>query len=146
MDDWQQQFDKERRERQAAFVKLLHENGRPDLVADYERDMRSIADGTHGAGSTWYSISKKQRAILRVLERCPFLIRSRGNCYDAVSVHKIERGIADLRSLRPLSARGLIHPDGPIFDVEERFALTEHGMFVICHGPRNAWRWGKCKD
>lgn len=118
MEDVLQKIERESRASTARVLDILHDMGRPDLAGELERNLRDVRSGVSSARNIWHSISPAQRRALVAFAAgattCP------------------------LRTARPLCARDLLACDGGLLDPEARFALTEHGRFVLAHGPRHS--------
>lgn len=136
-DEILQRIERESRERHEGVRQLLFSEGRPDLVADLDAQMRRIALGLDGAGRTWQALSEPQRRVLRIMATGRKLVRcswSRTR-YGAVGEPDAISVVCGLPTVRNLSARELIHVDGGVLDPEKAFVLTERGAFVVKHGP-----------
>lgn len=136
-EDILQQIERDSRARHEGVRQLLLIEGRPDLVADLDKQMRRIALGLDSAGQTWHSISEAQRRVLTIMATGRKLIRCGWSKirYGAVGEPHAISVVCGLPTVRNLSARELIHVDGGAMDPERVFVLTERGAFVVKHGP-----------
>ncbi|GJE77305.1 hypothetical protein [Methylorubrum suomiense] len=132
-----QQHEERQRQTTARVIAVLEENGRSDLVAEFEKRLHDIDSGVDGARSTWHSISDAQRRILLLLSGGRrWLTRSPGSkhFYDAQGEpHALSR-IGTLRGVRALAARGLLDWEGGALDPERKAVLSEKARFVLKHG------------
>ena len=126
--DWRAQ-----RER---FRALLIENGRPDLLTDYDAQMRNIRLGIASAKGAWHSISPTQRRVLAQmgsgaghLWQDPMNERSYYLRLADTAVVRVRRA-----TVRKLAAHELLTWDGGAFSPEAKVVLTERGRFVLQHG------------
>ena len=135
-DELLQQLEREARERNERVRCLIIEAGRKDLLAEYDRNMKEIANGAAMARSCWHSISSAQRFTLRVLGEGRYLARSlrSKNQFDAIGRAPVTLAICRLSTARKLCAHGLIHVNGGATDPEAMFCITERGHFVLKHG------------
>lgn len=139
-DDILQQIERDSRARHEGVRQLLLSEGRPDLLAGLDNQMRRIALGLDGAGRTWQSISEKQRQVLSIMATGRKLRRSCSGKpsrprYDAYGEPHAISDVCDIRTVRNLCARELCHVDGGALDPEKVIVLTERGAFVVKHGP-----------
>jgi hypothetical protein len=81
-----QDLEREGRERTERIRQMLREEGRADLEAELDRNLRDVESGVTSARSTWHSISDAQRRVLILLAGGPAsLRRMKGSTYDVVS-------------------------------------------------------------
>lgn len=104
-------------EREERFRRFMRSEGHVRALAEYNAKMREIRSGVDSAKNIWHSISSAQRRVLREMS-------------------KGWMPTARLPTMRSLCARDLVAPDGALLDPESKFALTEHGRFVVAHGPQ----------
>lgn len=125
--------------RRAEVRKLIADAGRPDVLAQYDQNMRDIDTGIAGARSTWHSISPAQRRALTALVNGDGKMQRRngdspiydGNLYGG----RFYGPICRLPTVRNLIARELLACEGGAFDPECAVSITERGRFVVEHGP-----------
>jgi hypothetical protein len=113
-----------------------HTLGRPDLLAQYDANVRKLDLGITQAEAVWHSISPAQRRTLEILEPGRVLVRQRHapRYYDAIGTpHAISRA-AGLATVRNIAERDLVAWDGGALDPEARAVLTERGRFTLKHG------------
>jgi hypothetical protein len=136
-DDILQQIERDSRERHERVRQLILSEGRPDLLAELDGQMRRIHLGLDGAGSTWQSISNAQRKVLLLMAEGRHLRRapSSRTRYDAIGEPHAISNVCGLPTVRNLCARELCHVDGGAMDPERKIVLTERGTFVVKHGP-----------
>jgi len=132
-DDILLRLEREDRARTASIRQMLIANGRQDLADDLDRRLKDIATGVDGARNCWHSISPAQRRAIELLAGGTALARV-GNSYIVVGRKGADVVACRLRTARALCAHELIAPDGPVFDPEARFVLTERGRFVLDRG------------
>jgi hypothetical protein len=119
-------------ERQAAVRRLLVNQGRDDLVADYDRMVRDERRGVTGARDAWHSITPPQRAALRLLAAGYRLERRSGSSfYDATRQGQPVAKACRLPTARALLSRELAACDGGAFDPERVIVGTERGRFIV---------------
>lgn len=130
-------LDRESHRRTERVRVVLLEAGRPDLVVELDTKLREIRTGVAGARSTWHSISPAQRRVLQLLSSGRWLVRQKHSKtrYDAHGEPHAEGNVCSLATFRNLTTRDLLACDGTAFDPELRGVLTEHGRFVLVHGP-----------
>ena len=142
-DDFEQRMDEESRREREAIRALCLENGRPDLAADYDKNMRNLDLGITTAQNCWHSISGAQRRVLialgegRVLKKCRWS-RSR---YDACGIGYAADAIENIcavATVRNLASRELLAWEGGAFEPEAKVVLTERGRFVLKHGAQHS--------
>ena len=131
------EIERESERRSRSLRNMLYAEGRPDLVADFDRNMRDLRLGLTGARNQWHSISEAQRRVLTSLAEGRHLRRSPvcPSEYDAVgnAVATISRGCR-ISTVRALCARDLLACDGTATDPECKIVITERGKFVVTHG------------
>lgn len=114
---------------------MLREEGREDILQDFDRNLRENALGITKARSSWDALTQPQRTALRLARTHAKLRRSTVSRtrYDAIGgpAQDEARGVCGLPTLRALCKRELLHPHGPALDVEANFVITEHGRFVL---------------
>lgn len=121
----------DRRQRVRHF---LLDEGRPDLLAEYDAKMRDLDSGVMGAQSTWHSISATQRrALTEAAEHGGKLVRV-GKEYRHGARNQPYKPIY-VKTVRNLCSRDLLAWDGGAFDPESAAVVTERGLFVLSHGP-----------
>lgn len=123
---------------------MLREQGREDLLADFDQKMRDIRTGVDGARGCWHALSGKQRFVLRHMAAGRYVAKSVSkpqnfhayrNGTEALSGQPgVIRNVCRLPTMRNLSARELVHVDGGAMDPEAKFVITERGRFVLKHG------------
>ncbi|MBF5096483.1 hypothetical protein F1643_21025 [Azospirillum sp. INR13] len=119
---------------------MLHEEGRPDLVEDLDRQLRESRLGITGARATWDALSEPQRKVLlTLLEGNRRLVRQNHSqhWYDVIGEPEAVARVAGRPTIRNLIARELLAPDGGAFDPEAAAVLTERARFVVQHGHQN---------
>ena len=131
------ELERESERRSRTLRNMLYAEGRPDLVAEFDKNMRDLRLGVTGARNAWHSITPAQRRVLsllaegRVLRREPWS-RTRFGAYgppaDAAGV------VCGLPTVRALCARELLACDGTATDPERKIVLTERGAFVVKSG------------
>lgn len=134
-EDVLQWADRMAREQRARVRQLIVDAGRPDVLADFDRDMRNLDLGITMARSCWHSISVAQQRVLQAMGEGRYLLRSMKTVtrYDAVGRGAI-MDICRLSTARALCAHELIHVNGGATDPEAEFIITERGSFVLKHG------------
>lgn len=134
-EDVLQWADRMAREQRARVRQLIVDAGRPDVLADFDRDMRNLDLGITMARDCWHSISPAQRRVLQAMGEGRYLLRSVKKVmqYDAVGRGAI-MDICRLSTARALCAHELIHVNGGATDPEAEFIITERGSFVLKHG------------
>lgn len=134
-EDVLQWADRMAREQRARVRQVILDAGRPDVLADYDRDMRNLDLGITMARNVWHSLSSKQRFVLRAMGQGRYLLRALRSAaqYDAVGRGAI-MDICRLSTARKLCAHELIHVNGGATDPEAEFVITERGSFVLKHG------------
>ncbi|ACL60543.1 hypothetical protein [Methylobacterium nodulans] len=130
------QLEREIRAMTERVKQMLREKGRPDLLAELERNLRDVETGVSQARSAWHSISPAQRRVLEALGDGRRLVRegSSRTVYEAHGKPHALRRVARLATVRNLAARGLVDWDGGAFDPERRAVLSERGRFVLAKG------------
>jgi hypothetical protein len=133
--DVQQQVDTMLRQSRLRVRAILIEAGRPDILADFDRNMRDLDLGLIGARATWDALSSRQRFVLRAMGVGRYLSRALRSAaqYDALG-HGAILDICRLSTTRKLCAHGLIHVNGGATDPEAQFVITERGHFILRHG------------
>lgn len=131
VDDW---FDRPSREDRQRFREFLIAEGRPDILAQYDEQMRLSDLGITGARMCWHSISLAQRWALTEAAKHGGRLERIGKEYRHRDRHQPYRPIY-LRTVRNLCARELLAWDGGIPDPEAAAVVTERGLFVLKHGP-----------
>lgn len=131
-----QEVERKSRESRARVRAML--KNRPDLLADYDRQMKEVDSGIAGAKSCWHSISSAQRTVLRIMGEGRYLRRALRNPkrYDACG-RGVILNVCRLATARKLCAHELIHVNGSATDPEAEFVMTERGRFVLRWGPIN---------
>lgn len=84
------------------------------------------------AAAAWGSLSAAQARLLSGLRAHGWVLRRRGSMFDACAAggSVAVAGVAHLRTVRALAARGLIDWDGGAFDPEAAAVLSDRGRFV----------------
>lgn len=114
---------------------ILREEGREDLVAEFDANMRDVETGIYRARNLWHSISPAQRAVL-----AHFPLTSGNRLRRAHSGYVVDGpGLplprpVRLSTLRAMADRGLVDWDGGAFDPEAAAVLSEQGRFVLAKG------------
>lgn len=130
-----QDLERECDERTQRVRDMLHEEGRPELVAEMDRAMKDSASGITGARSVWHSISDAQRRVMILLDAGPGdLRRAKGQTFDVVSPAGSRATGIRLATVRNLASRGLLEWTGGAFDPEASAQPTERMAFVLKHG------------
>jgi hypothetical protein len=130
-----QDLEREGRERTERIRQMLREEGRADLEAELDRNLRDVESGVTSARSTWHSISDAQRRVLILLAGGPAsLRRMKGSTYDVVSSVGSRATRIRLATVRNLASRGLLEWTGGAFDPEASARPTERMDFVMKHG------------
>jgi hypothetical protein len=124
-------------ESRARTRQIILEAGRPDVLADFDRQMKELDSGISGARGCWHALSSKQRFILRLMGQGRYLSRSLRSPaqFDAFGRSPAMLDVCRLATARKLCAHGLIHVNGGAIDPEDSFVITERGSFVLKHGP-----------
>lgn len=123
---------------------LLREEGREDLIPEFDQRMRDIRLGLDSARGCWHALSSKQRFVLARMGAGRYIARSVAN---PRVFHAYQNGtealsgqpgailaICRLSTARAIAAHKLIHVAGGAFDPEAKFVITERGQFVLKHG------------
>lgn len=138
-DEIMQEIERRSLDQQRRTRAMLYGAGRPDLVAELDRNLKEVRTGTSRARSIWHSISPKQRAVLETMRGGRWLVRSGDTrWYDAKGTDGTVRKVCDIRTVRCLTARNLCQVNGGAFDPESKVVLTEHGLFVLRLGRGEA--------
>jgi hypothetical protein len=129
-------IERQSRARAESVRKLLRGEGRNDLVRDLDDKLREIESGVDGAKAVWHSISSAQRRVLELLAEGRRAVRAAWSRtqYNAPGTPHMVSPLCGLPTLRALSARDLVAPDGGAFDPERAFVLTDRARFVLAHG------------
>lgn len=116
---------------------VLYEQGRPDLVAEFDRKMREIDTGIEGARNCWHSISEAQRRALTFASSVHGrLVKSAlRRRYIGVPLDPQPEAPILVKTVRALCAHNLLAWDGGAFDPEAAAVITERGLFVLKHSP-----------
>lgn len=133
-----QDLERQSAERSVRLREMLYKEGRADLVAEYDKNMRELRTGLTGARSAWHSISPAQRQALEAAAHVGALYRrytGTGYCFTPSGLGTKACGTATVRNL---ISRELLAVDGGAFDPEAKVVPTEHGRFVLKHGPTAA--------
>ena len=131
------QLESEMRARREYVRRIIAEQNRPDVLAEYDRAMRDLDLGITGARNVWHSISEAQR---RALEAAAFgpLFRWRKDRVVYSAPHRATEFKFRLPTIRNLIARNLLDCDGGVFDPEAKVVLSDRGRFVLRRGPEAA--------
>lgn len=105
----------------------LFSEGRPDIVAKFDKEMKDIRSGAYAARMCWHSISPAQRRALSAAGDSGALVRM-GKQYNSVAG---SAGICRLKTIRALIAHELLDCDGGAFDPESRVVISDRGRFVL---------------
>lgn len=142
-------LDRESLQRAECLRALLREQGREDLIPEYDQRLKDIRTGVDSARGTWHALSGKQRYALRAMAEGRYIARSLmnprvyhgyKNGTEALSGQPgVMLALCRITTARPLCARELIHVDGGALDPEAKFVITEKGMFVFKHGQGERW-------
>lgn len=121
---------------------MVLEAGRPDVLADFDRNMKEIDNGVMGAKNAWHSISDAQRRTLLVLSDGYELRSSRynRNAYEGYCLAGKRDAlglVCRIRTVRALCAHELAHVNGGALDPEKSIIITERGAFVVKHGRKD---------
>lgn len=137
-DDILHQIERHFRERRERVRQVILAQGRPDIVAEFDRDMKNLDSGITGARNCWNSISSAQRRVLQVMGQGRCLRRTirNPNRFDACG-RGVVLDVCRLATARKLCAHELIHVNGGATDPEAEFVMTERGKFVLRWGPIN---------
>lgn len=128
-------LERQQRASQERVREILCEEGRPDLVAEFDANMRDVETGVTHARNLWHSISPAQRAVLAHLP-----LTGSNRLRRAASGYVVDGpGLpmpkpVRLPTLRAMAARGLVDWDGGAFDPEAAAVLSEQGRFVLAKG------------
>lgn len=139
MDDQErvmQWFEERSRADRARTRQVILEAGRPDVLAQFDADMRNLDLGLTTARSCWHSISPKQAYTLALVGTGRYLVRTKYQpsfCDAYGEPHAISR-VCQIKTARALCAHELLAPDGGAFDPEAKFVITERGSFVLRFG------------
>jgi len=130
-----QHLDRESARTTKVVRQMIYETGRPDLVAEFDQNMKDVASGVARARNIWHSISPAQKRVLaRMGDGGNKLQRFERGMYDVVNhLGSLETGIR-LATVRSLAARSLLDWNGGAFDPEALAVLSEQGRFVLAHG------------
>lgn len=129
-------IERQSRARAESVRELLRGEGREDLIHDLDDKLREIKSGVMGAKAIWHSISAAQRRVLELLAEGRRAVRASYSrtLYGAPGTPRMVGRLCALPTLRALSARDLVAPEGGAFDPERVFVLTDHARFVLAHG------------
>lgn len=133
-DPLMQELELEFQRRHENVRQMLYEAGRPDLVAELDRKTRENELGITGARATWHSISQAQRYTLALAWRHDGHLYLSGKEYRPRELRGEYHPIR-VTTIRNLCARELMAWEGGIFAPEQAAMVTEHGQFVLRHGP-----------
>lgn len=138
-----QQLDEQSRESSRRVRQVIMEAGRPDVLAEYEADMRNLNLGLTSARSCWRSISPAQAYALAVVGTGRTLRRTKyqPTFYDAYGEPHAVSKVCRLNTARALCAHELLAPDGGALDPEAKFVITERGSFVLRFGHHFGSFW-----
>lgn len=134
MDDQEfwRQFELAQLEKQEAFRAFILEQGRPDILAEYDAKMKDIRSGVDGAQSCWHSISDAQRRVLVFLGDGATLRQDQENPNRYFVRHRNGITSAERRAtIRNLAARELLDWTGGAFTPEASAVLSDRGRFVL---------------
>lgn len=126
---------------------ILRDEGREDLVAEMDANLRDVRLGVTQAKNIWHSISPVQRRVMLLLHEGRHLRLSVASKtrFEAIGLRE---GISTVAKACPVATvvalygRKLVEPvkgrprsrsDGAL-DLTFHYALTEHGRFVLKHG------------
>lgn len=135
-DDVLHQLERHFRDSRERVRHMILAAGRPDILAEFDRDMKNLDTGITGAKNCWNSISSAQRTVLRIMGEGRHLRRARCNPgrYDACG-RSVIPNVCRLATARKLCGHELIHVNGGATDPEAGFVMTERGRFVLRWGP-----------
>lgn len=140
-DTLMQNLERQSREQQERTRQFLFEQGRPDLVFELDANLKDVRTGVSSARGTWHALSKAQRRVLRTLHGTGHkLRRTRGSNFEYEAAGGNADAIskaATLPTIRNLCRRELLVCEGDLRDPERVVVLTDHGRFVLAHGPLN---------
>lgn len=128
-------IERQQRASQERVREILHEEGRPDLVAEFDANMRDVGTGVYRARNLWHSISPVQREALAHFRKTGndrYVRCGTGYVVDGPGV-PLPKPIR-LATMRKLAAHGLVDWDGGAFDPEAAAILSEQGRFVLAKG------------
>ena len=137
-----QQLDEQSRDSRQRVRQMVLEAGRPDILVQYDADMRNMDLGLTSARSCWHSISPAQAYALAVVGTGRVLVRTKCSptFYGAVGEPHAVSKVCRLSTARALCAHELLAPDGGALDPEAKFVITERGSFVLRFGyHRDSW-------
>lgn len=132
-------IDHDSAERTRRVRQFLMEEGRPDLLREFDDDMKKLRLGITGAQNCWHSLSAAQRRTIETLAAGRYrLARTLGsiNFYDASGEPYALARVAGLKTVRNLAARELLDWDGTADDPERAAVLSDRGRFVLAHGRK----------
>jgi hypothetical protein len=138
-DEFDLWLEQESARRRALVRQVIREHGRPELLAEYDRDMHDLDLGLTGARAAWHSISPAQRRVMEALEPGRTLVRARWSSrrYDAIGSPHATASLCGLATVYNLVRRDLLQWDGPETDFNAKAILTERGRFVLKRGRTN---------
>lgn len=147
MDDeefWRQ-FEIAELKKQESFRTFILEQGRPDILDEYDARMKKIHNGTDRAESLWHSISEAQRRTLKLLgepqaKLYQYPTNEKQFCLRLKTglVCKVRRS-----TVRSLADRELLDWEGGAFTPEAKATLSERGRFILKYGPVGVEHIGK---
>lgn len=140
-DEVLQQIDYQSRQSRERVRSIVCEAGRPDVLEEFDRNMKDIDTGVTGARSAWHSISVAQRRALLLLadgyelRREPYS-RTKYEGYCANRKRDALGYVCSIGTVRALCARELAHVNGGAMDPEKSIVVTERGKFIVKHGQQ----------
>jgi hypothetical protein len=105
-------IEREWKERNERFRQFVLAQGRPDILKQYDAQMRDIALGVSSARGIWHALSDRQRGVLHVLASGISYPKAR----EATWENLIRRRLVEFHN-------GV-------------GKITEHGRFVLKHGQQ----------
>lgn len=131
METFRHECDRRRIAIRERFRQWLISVDRPDLLADFDSNMRDVDLGLTAARNIWHSISAAQRHTLKTAIYGPL---ERHGVWYGPNDGDFAR-VCKIGTIRNLIARSLVDCDGGAFDPEARVVISDHGRFVVKHGP-----------
>jgi hypothetical protein len=138
-----QQIDYRSQQSRERVRAIIREAGRPDILTEFDRNMKDLDTGITSARSVWHSISAAQRRALMMLadgyelRRMP-ASRTKYEGYCAVRKRDAIGYVCPIGTVRALCARELAHVNGGPLDPEKSIVVTERGQFIVKHGQQTA--------
>lgn len=132
--DIQHLFDEKSRRDRERVRELIRKEGMPEILADFDQQMKDIDSGLTTARNVWHSISPAQRTLINYLATHSVKLVREGSTSSYIGVEgdtKSHGRLAGLKTVRSLAARDLLAWEGGAFDPEAKATLTEKAVFVF---------------